>query len=175
MPTVAEQASTPAPAAEQVARPTKHVPQSPLDEPAVLDMLEAPLFAPAETPVRPTTRSGVLDREQIEAIRGLGTTGVLEKLCALLFASAPATLQVIEQALAAGDRAAVAEAAHSLKSSCANLGGRQLAAQLDRCELAAREARDIEPVRAAAIGLRQSYAAFAAALVRETQRETGTG
>jgi len=162
--------------AEPAALPEKHVPQSPLEEPAVLDMLEAPLFALAETPpAAPTTQSGVLDREQIEVIRGLGKPDILEKLCALLFAAAPAALQTIEQALAAGDLAAVANAAHSLKSSCANLGGRRLAAQLDRCEMAAGETRDLEKVRTAAIGLKQGYAAFAAALVQETQRQIGTG
>ena len=41
--------------------------------------------------------------------------------------------------------------------------------------MAARETRDIEKVRSAAIGLKQGYAALAAALVHETRRQTGTG
>jgi signal transduction histidine kinase/CheY-like chemotaxis protein len=172
---IAERSSTPHPASEPVARAAKRLPSVPLEDPAVLDMLDAPLFAPAETPPAAATPRGVLDREQIEVIRGLGKPSVLEKLCALLFASAPAALQSIEQALAAGDLAAIADAAHSLKSSCANLGGRQLAAQLDRCEMAARETRDIEQVRTAAVGLKQGYAALAAALAQEIQHATGTG
>ncbi|MGH8432676.1 MAG: Hpt domain-containing protein, partial [Solimonas sp.] len=82
--------------------------------------------------------------------------------------------QSIERGLAAGDLAAVAAAAHSLKSAASNLGGRRLAEQLDRCESMARDGDDIATVRTAAVGLRQSYAAFEAALRELTGRRTGT-
>jgi HPt (histidine-containing phosphotransfer) domain-containing protein len=160
---------------DDTALPARPPEDRPLEEQEVIDMLEAPLvFTPADESAVATAQPGVLDLEQVEAIRSLGKSALFEKLCALLFASAPATLQSIGQALAAGDLGAIADAAHSLKSSCANLGGRQLAAQLDRCEMAARDARDIEQARAAAVGLEQSYAALAAALVRESERPTGT-
>ena len=138
-------------------------------DPAVTDMLGAPLFEPA-----PKSLSPVLDGEQIKAIRSLGKPHVLERLCELLFESAPATMQSIERALAGGDLAAVAAATHSLKSATSNLGGRRLSEQLDRCESMARDGADITAVRAAAIGLPQSYAAFEAALKELTGRRTET-
>jgi CheY-like chemotaxis protein len=146
-----------------------------LTESAVVDMLE-PLFEPASgaasaAPASPAS-SDVLDREQIQAVLGLGKPAVFERLCELLHQSAPAALQTIDAALATGDLAKVASTAHSLKSSCANLGGRQLAAQLERCETAARESGDLDRVRSLAAGLQQNYAAFAAALAHEYPRKT---
>jgi signal transduction histidine kinase/CheY-like chemotaxis protein len=137
-------------------------------EATVTDMLAAPLFEPAA--VLPP----VLDNEQIKTIRALGKPHVFQRLCELLFESAPATLQNIERALAAGDLAAIAAAAHSLKSASSNLGGRRLAAQLDRCESLARDGADIAAVRNAAAGLRQSYAALASALNELASRKTGS-
>ncbi len=92
----------------------------------------------------------------------------------MLRQSAPIALQTIERALAAGDLTTVAETAHALKSSCANLGGRQLAEQLDRCEMAARDTGDAAEVRRAAAGLQQKFAALVAALAQVTARTTGT-
>jgi CheY-like chemotaxis protein len=143
--------------------------ESEMFDPAVTDMLAAPLFEPA-----PQSSPSVVDVEQIKAIRSLGKPHVLERLCELLFESAPATVQSIERGLAAGDLATVAAAAHSLKSAASNLGGRRLAEQLDRCESMARDAADVATVRTAAVGLRQSYAAFEAALRELTGRRTGT-
>ena len=116
----------------------------------------------------------VLDIEQVKAIRSLGKPHVFERLCELLFEMAPGALQSIEKALAAGDGAAAAAAAHSLKSASGNLGGRRLAEQLDRCESAARDGGAIAAVRTAALGLRPSYAALEAALRELTNRRTGT-
>ncbi|HLB85209.1 MAG TPA: response regulator, partial [Steroidobacteraceae bacterium] len=143
--------------------------ESEMFDPAVTDMLAAPLFEPA-----PQSSPSVLDVEQIKAIRSLGKPHVLERLCELLFESGTATIQSIERGLAAGDLAAVATAAHSLKSAASNLGGRRLAEQLDRCESMARDGADIAAVRTAAVGLRQSYAAFEGALRELTGRRTGT-
>jgi two-component system sensor histidine kinase BarA len=138
-------------------------------DPAVTDMLGAPLFAPV-------AKSGpsVLDPEQIKAIRSLGKPQVLERLCELMYQAAPVTLQSIEKALAAGDLAAVASAAHSLKSATSNLGGRGISEQLDRCESLARDGANLASVRSAAVGLRQAYAAFETALKELTGRRTGT-
>jgi signal transduction histidine kinase/CheY-like chemotaxis protein/HPt (histidine-containing phosphotransfer) domain-containing protein len=143
--------------------------ESEMFDPAVTDMLAAPLFEPA-----PQSSPSVLDVEQIKAIRSLGKPQVLERLCELLFESAPATVQSIERGLAAGDLATVAAAAHSLKSAASNLGGRRLSEQLDRCESMARDGADIAAVRTAAVGLRQSYAALEGALRELTGRRTGT-
>jgi hypothetical protein len=55
-----------------------------------------------------------------------------------------------------------------------NLGGRRLAAQLERCEVAAREQCDIKAARKAARGLKQTYSELEEALRAETRRATGT-
>jgi CheY-like chemotaxis protein len=141
----------------------------PEPEPSVPDMLDAPIFTPAPLPA-----STVLDFEQIQAIQSLGKPAAFEKLCSLLFESAPTAIKAIEAALAASDLATVAATAHSLKSACGNLGGRELAAQLDRCESAARDQRDINAARDAARGLRHAYAALQAALKEESSPRTGT-
>jgi HPt (histidine-containing phosphotransfer) domain-containing protein len=155
---------------ETVAKPTTGTDGDEEDfDPAVTDMLGVPIFAPPSHAQLP-----VLDGEQIKAIRSLGKPHVLERLCELLFQTAPATLQSIERALAAGDLAAVAAAAHSLKSGSANLGGRRLAEQLERCESLAREGAGVVAVRAAAAGLQQTYVAFAAALGELNIRKTGS-
>jgi HPt (histidine-containing phosphotransfer) domain-containing protein len=116
----------------------------------------------------------VLDADQIAAIRGLGKPKVLEHLCDLLFTGAPATLKELGTALEEGDLEAVGKAAHSLKSPVSNLGGRRLADQLERCEVAARDQGDIKAARKAARGIKQAYADLEEALRDETRRSTGT-
>ena len=77
-------------------------------------------------------------------------------------------------ALEQGDLEAVGKAAHSLKSPVSNLGGHRLAAQLERCEVAARDQGDIKAARKFARGLKASYADLEEALRAETRRSTGT-
>ena len=139
-----------------------------LSDTVVLDMLEVPSFDPA------ATASPVLDADQIAAIRGLGKPKVLEHLCDLLFTGAPATLKELGTALEKGDLDAVGKAAHSLKSPVSNLGGRRLAAQLERCEVAARDQGDIKAARKSARGIKANYADLEEALRAETRRSTGT-
>jgi len=139
-----------------------------LSDTVVLDMLEVPSFDPA------ATASPVLDADQVAAIRGLGKPKVLEHLCDLLFTGAPATLNELGTALEKGDLEAVGKAAHSLKSPVSNLGGRRLAAQLERCEVAARDQGDIKAARKSARGIKQNYADLEEALRAETLRGTGT-
>jgi HPt (histidine-containing phosphotransfer) domain-containing protein len=116
----------------------------------------------------------LLDPEQVAAIRGLGRPKVFERLCELLFTTAPESLKRLEAALEAGDLQAIAAAAHALKSPVNSLGGRRLAAQLEQCELAALEARDASKARQAARSIKQTYANLEAALKVESNRATGT-
>ena len=116
----------------------------------------------------------VLDQEQVQAIRGLGRPQVFERLCQLLFTTAPDSIKRLRAALESGDLDAIAGTAHALKSPVSSLGGRRLAAQLDRCERAAREARDVEAARRAARGLEQCYAELGSALRGECARATGS-
>jgi signal transduction histidine kinase/DNA-binding response OmpR family regulator/HPt (histidine-containing phosphotransfer) domain-containing protein len=140
-----------------------------LSDTAVLYVLESPPVAQEAAPTLP-----VLDPEQVAAIRSLGKPQVLERLCSLLYTTAPQMLNRLTSALDGGDLEAAAAAAHSLKSPVSSLGGRRLAEQLDRCETAARDQRDLVAARDAARGLDQSYRALEAALRAETCRETGT-
>jgi CheY-like chemotaxis protein len=140
-----------------------------LSDTIVLDMLEVPLGDGHELNSLP-----LLDPEQVAAIRGLGKPQVFERLCQLLFATAPESLQRLGVALDAGDLDAIGAAAHSLKSPVNSLGGRRLAEQLERCEMAARDQRDIKAARRAARGMKQTYADLEAALRAETARATGT-
>ena len=140
-----------------------------LSETAVFGILEMPSEDDDTLAAVP-----LLDAEQVAAIRGLGRPQVFERLCELLFSTAPASLKRLEAALEAGDLDSVASAAHSLKSPVNSLGGRRLAAQLERCELAALEARDANEARRAARGVQQNYASLEAALRVESGRATGT-
>ncbi|HQR47822.1 MAG TPA: response regulator [Steroidobacteraceae bacterium] len=142
--------------------------ESQFDEPllsdtVVLKMLEMPSGEADES-----NRLPVLDASQIAAIRGLGKPQILERLCELMFATAPETLRRLGEALDAGDLEAVAAAAHALKSPVSSLGGRRLAAALERCEEAALTQRDPEATRRAASGLRQTYDDLEAALRAES-------
>ncbi len=116
----------------------------------------------------------MLDAAQVAAIRGLGKPKVFERLCELLYTTAPESLKRLEAALDAGDLEAIAAAAHSFKSPVNSLGGRRLAAQLEQCELAALEAGDANEARRAARGMKQTYANLEAALRAESIRATGT-
>jgi CheY-like chemotaxis protein len=140
-----------------------------LSDTIVLDMLEVPLFDSDPALDIPT-----LDETQIAAIRGLGKPQVFERLCELLFTTAPETLGKLSLTLEQGDLEAFGAAAHSLKSPVSNLGGRRLAMQLERCETAAREQCDLKAARKAARGLKQTYAELQEALSAEMRRATGT-
>ena len=140
-----------------------------LSDTVVLDMLEVPVFDSDPFNEIPT-----LDPAQIAAIRGLGKPQVFERLCDMLFASAPESLEKLSAALEQGDLEAVGTAAHALKSPVSNLGGRRVADQLERCEAAARDQGDLKAARKAARGLKQSYAELEEALRAETLRSTGT-
>jgi len=140
-----------------------------LSDTVVLDMLEVPLGENDELNSVP-----LLDQDQVAAIRGLGKPQVFERLCQLLFTTAPESLQRLGAALDAGDLEAIGAAAHFLKSPVNSLGGRRLAEQLERCEVAARDQGDIKAARGAARGLKQTYSDLEAALRVESSRATGT-
>jgi CheY-like chemotaxis protein len=140
-----------------------------LSDTVVLNMLEVPLHD--DDPVNSVP---VLEAAQVAAIRGLGKPQVFERLCELLFATAPESLQRLGAALDAGDLEAIGATAHSLKSPVSSLGGRRLAGQLETCENAARDLCDLRAARKAARGLKQTYADLEAALRAETSRATGT-
>jgi signal transduction histidine kinase/CheY-like chemotaxis protein len=162
--------AAPPPAPAPVTRPPVEADDEPiLSDTVVLDMLEVPVVDSDPVNEIPT-----LDPVQIDAIRSLGKPQVFERLCELLYTTAPDTLGKLGAALEQGDLEAFGAAAHSLKSPVSNLGGRRLAAQLERCEVAAREQCDIKAARKAARGLKQTYSELEEALRAETRRATGT-
>jgi CheY-like chemotaxis protein len=144
--------------------------ESELDEPLLSDTVLLDMLALPSSEAQASNKLPVLDANQIAAIRGLGKPQMLERLCELLFASAPETLRRLGDALDAGELEAVAAAAHALKSPASSLGGRRLAAALERCEEAALTQRDLEATRRAASGLRQTYDDLEAALRAEAAR-----
>ena len=136
---------------------------------ATLTLLDTGLFEEL-----PAAGLPVLDQEQVQAIRGLGRPQVFERLCDMLFASAPEALRRIGTALEAGELAAAGAAAHSLKSAVSNLGGRRLADLLDLLESSIQEQADLQAARRAASGLEHAYAQLETALRGQAQRGTGT-
>jgi CheY-like chemotaxis protein len=136
---------------------------------ATLTLLDTGLFEEL-----PASGLPVLDQEQVQAIRGLGRPQVFERLCDMLFASAPEALRRIGSALEAGELAAAGAAAHSIKSAVSNLGGRRLAELLDVLENSILEQADLQVARRTASGLEHAYAQFEAALRGQAQRGTGT-
>ncbi len=136
---------------------------------ATLNMLDTGLFEAVPTP-----GVQVLDLEQVKAIRGLGRPLIFERLCDMLYASAPEALRKVRLALEAGELEAAGTAAHSLKSAVSNLGGRRLAELLDVLENTIREQANLESARRAASGLDQAYTQLEKALRSQTERITGT-
>jgi HPt (histidine-containing phosphotransfer) domain-containing protein len=83
----------------------------------------------------------VIDMAALEAIRTLGgtqTPDLLEQIIRLYLDSAPQLISSIRDGLAAADNDKVRMAAHTLKSSSANLGAGRLAEVCKKLELAAR-------------------------------------
>lgn len=104
-------------------------------------------------------QNGILDREIIQGLLDLendGSPGLLGELLVLLQDSAPAGFQAIEDGLAKGDAAAVSGAAHSLKSSFANLGAMEMSKLCLEIESGARRG-DLTPVPAALARLREGF------------------
>ncbi len=163
--------------------PTAIEPQPPIeDEPSMLSDADVeslldiqPASAAAPSTVAPASRLPVLDRDQVQSIRGLGKPRVFERLCEMLFASAKDGFTRLDAALAAGDLEEIGIVAHTLRSPVANLGGRRLADLLERCEIAAVDSRDLVAARRASAGLKAHYVALVAALEAETRRGHAAG
>jgi len=80
----------------------------------------------------------VLDREVLEELRAV-LGGDLDHLIDVFLGDTPRLIHAMEQAATGPDYDALRDAAHSLKSSSANLGAMSLSAAAKRVELGARE------------------------------------
>lgn len=95
-------------------------------------------------PSPPTPTNSPLDERALAQIRGLqrpDLPNVLSRIVGLYLDSSPALLQQLRDAVAAGDGEALRQAAHSFKSSSANLGATRLAALCKELEQRGRERR----------------------------------
>ncbi|WP_452299558.1 ATP-binding protein [Luteimonas yanweni] len=112
--------------------------------PAAPPIAAAPAIAatpvpPAPRPtVPPPTLPPVLDHEILEELRAM-LGGDLDHLIDVFLADTPRLVGTLEQAATGPDYDALRDAAHSLKSSSANLGAMSLSAAAKRVELGARE------------------------------------
>ena len=106
----------------------------------------APGAAPVEALPEPAAGAALatLDRAPLAAIRALqppGQPDPLERIVGLYLQSALKLKQRLQQALSAGDAEELRQAAHTLKSSSANLGGQRLAARCRELETLGRDGR----------------------------------
>ena len=111
----------------------------------------------------------LLDRGALEAIRALQSEAVpdlLAQVVRLYFDSAADMLARLRDGLASGDHEAVRIAAHTLKSSSANVGAGTLAEMCKQLELAAR-GRHFGPGLPDAQALEREFDAVRAALQAE--------
>ncbi|MDX6752140.1 response regulator [Geminicoccaceae bacterium 1502E] len=113
----------------------------------------------------------VLDRRTLDTLRELrrpGQPSVLGRAIHLYFGSTPGLVERLAQGAASGDAQAMVEAAHALKSSSANLGALELAAQCRTVETMARAGR-IDEAAAAASGIAAFYERVRLALEEELE------
>jgi HPt (histidine-containing phosphotransfer) domain-containing protein len=97
------------------------------------------LSDPAST--QPATPAAPVDRQALDNIRALqreGTPNILSKAINRYLDYSPQLLQALRQATVQGDAPALQKAAHSLKSSSANLGALALAALCKDLEMMGR-------------------------------------
>jgi CheY-like chemotaxis protein/HPt (histidine-containing phosphotransfer) domain-containing protein len=126
-----------------------------------------PRDAPADVSAAPRD----IDQKALDNIRKLqrpGAPSILDKIIDLYFVDAPRQILTMRDALAAGDDLALKRAAHTLKSSSANLGALDLAGSCKKMEdagaahpgtaelLIARIELDYAQVRAALSSVRSS-------------------
>jgi len=142
-----------------------------MSQPLRLTELEAALSGP---PVRRVDGRADGIRERLAELAGpvpSDDSALFGLLLRQLVAQAPASLDQLEQAARDADTASVADHAHSLRGSAANLGGNDLAVLLGNLEQRARlgqptDPGDVERARAELVALSGSLLAVADELDR---------
>ena len=89
----------------------------------------APAEQPEPEPAAATQDTPVIDQSILEMLGEMGgddAAGLVERVFGLYEAHAPDALQKIDQELTGGDREAIAQAAHALKSMSFNVGARRV-------------------------------------------------
>jgi signal transduction histidine kinase/CheY-like chemotaxis protein len=113
------------------------LPAQPVTPTPVVPMPVADVEAEEAAPMPQAQAAAVLDHEILAELRAV-LGGELDKLIALFLEDTPLLLARLEAAALAPDFQELREAAHSLKSSSANLGAMALSAAAKRVELGAR-------------------------------------
>jgi len=113
------------------------LPAQPVTPTPVIPMPIADVEAEEAAPMPQAQAAAVLDHEILAELRAV-LGGELDKLIALFLEDTPLLLARLEAAALAPDFHELREAAHSLKSSSANLGAMALSAAAKRVELGAR-------------------------------------
>ena len=146
-----------------------------------LDVLLPPFEAardvsPAPTPQAPSIATSAhgapLDSRALETIRQMqqsGTPDLLEKIITLYLDSSAQLLSKLNSAIAAGDVAAISQAAHALRSGSANVGAMALAEVCRELEAAGRSG-DLRATTGLGQQLIHEYARATAALADERRR-----
>ena len=146
-PAAAEPEPAPAPAAAGTAVREAPLPVAP-PAPAV-DVLDPPPPRPAAATAR-APQPVLLDTEILDDLHAMLGDEV-DRLIDVFLDDTPRLIQALENAAAGPDYDALRDAAHSLKSSSANLGAMSLSAAAKRVELAAREKSLERPAVAVAL------------------------
>jgi CheY-like chemotaxis protein/anti-sigma regulatory factor (Ser/Thr protein kinase) len=137
--------------------------------------VEPPVASGAATPPDPAVAVAdpLLEPGPLAKIRALqrpGQPSLLGKIIGLYLASSPPLLQALREAVSQGDAVALTEAAHSLKSSSANLGATRLAALCKDLEQRGREQR-LEGAEALLTEVDSHYGQVRAALTLELEKD----
>jgi signal transduction histidine kinase/DNA-binding response OmpR family regulator len=132
-------------------------------QPAAL--LPSPAAEAADSPLD----SGLLNN--IRALQRPDVPSLLGKIIGLYLDNSPALLQSSREAVAQGDAVALMEAAHSLKSSSANLGATQLAALCKELEQRGRD-NNLQGAAELVDEIGKVYLRVCRALARERDKET---
>src|SRR5262249_20243707 len=129
----------------------------------------APDIRAVQTPAPPLRRTSPLDPKPLEALRALQHTGgsdVLGKVLRTYLRSAPPLSTARREAVAGGEAAAVRQAAHSLKSSSAQVGALALSAHCKELEALGR-ANTLANAPTVLAYLEEEYPVVEAALTAE--------
>ena len=146
-------------------------PAAPAGAPAPAPAAPSPAPPPAQPapPTPPRVLAPVLDASVLEDLEAMLGDEV-ERLVDVFLEDTPRLLRALEAAAAGPDHDALREAAHSLKSSSANLGAMSLSAAAKRVELAARERTLERPAVAVALIANEFARARQQLLARRTQQ-----
>ena len=124
---------------------------------------------PDPNPPAAEAQRAVLDRSALEVIRSLQSDAAPDLLARVVRAyleSAPGLISRLREGMASLDHETIRIAAHTLKSSSANLGAKMLADLCKKLELAAR-VRSIGPDTPGVLEIEREYGAVRQALEME--------